>query len=277
MGENNNSFRAGTRMAISPFPTDEDLEEFSRDMYTFIQQFFSDWTVLKHIENVYNEIDHWKFTNVSLDDGEAEAGGFDSGSTHWALESTVLKETRDSERNLTKNSTVVSPHKNSKGLERSSTMPFLVQDVKRNKNDNLCMIYSIYGKLHDKPLGGPEKRCSTNKQKQAILANMLIGILQDERFMNTFDSTWFFRVRLGRAGDEQYIDLRNDDGDKLAGFTGAEFIQKMLRILDDWKVYGYEYYIGKGHPRKQTKKMVVPIMTVKTRSSRRLSFSDYVT
>ena len=208
--------------------TNEKLIEFGLDHYTFINQIFGDEGIRGVIANI------WKANKgrYKLVDEPADLSAFPSGGEHHVI---YLK-------NKTGKFSKKKVWCSVEGCEVvGEELAPCYQDTTRDENDTLCQSYTLLKYLgYELPLGRtPEARI----QLQMNMVAMYRMIISNENFYNALDT---FEI-------PSWKDCRGIPEDQDCAKVAAplymdkpELLYNISRVLDEWKAYGYHYFIGDG-------------------------------
>jgi hypothetical protein len=193
----------------------EELERFSRDHFTYINQYFGNTGVKQIIMKVYPN----KRYRLKREKGTGEFAGTD----HHLVYDKENKEDICS---------VSTEHQ---------------QNANIDKGDTLCQTYSILKYLH---LTFPERGYSLPErtetieykiEKQRIMIKMYRDLLSNERLVKKLTN------ELQYPSDYLMDYSINDSGKKFDNLiTTEEWLKKIEELLNEWEKYGFYFFIKKG-------------------------------
>jgi len=204
--------------------TKDTLNLFGLDHYNYINQVFGDEEVRKIIHKLYKTS---KNKDLVFEHGPVSEGdGFivSDDSIHHYLRNTKTKE---------KICSATAP-----------TQKELVQNTIRDTNDTLCQSYSIMTYL-----GIPIETHHTQlKKRQQKMVDMYKRILANEKFEPELITIIKNRIKGPKKKPplwKEHYDAGDDDWKQFDVNTPEEFIAHINKTLDDWKSFGFAYFIGK--------------------------------
>lgn len=217
----------------------EQLNEFSLEHFTFINQIFGDGTVRLIISEVFNN-ENYEF---SVEDVVSEEL-FEHGFHHILIDKNTKKTSYCS-------------------VDKSH------QNMKINKNDTLCQSYTLL-KYLGKPLDDIFANKKLNRTEKTLLVHdkmikMYSEIISNEEFIEEFNKVNFYGSvdSSGKKMFRNYSKTYEKDSKKYQkgepvalNLYNHQIIEQIKDVLQKWHNYGYFYFIGTG---KCNGKKIVPL------------------
>ena len=199
-------------------PTKIELEKFSNEHYTFINQVFGDLTVREVIEEMNPQID-WRFEVEDADEA------FEN-SNHHVLIKTL------------KNGKIVKWCSVDEGL----------QNILVNKNDTLCQSYSLL-KFFNKPLAIDDM-----KEIQSEMVRMYKELLKQRKFKEELCGMLEImqeKIENGEEADDTIWKDHTCDTKPPLLMDINTLYHNILLVLEKWEKFGYLYFIKDGSSYKK--------------------------
>jgi hypothetical protein len=121
--------------------------------------------------------------------------------------------------------------------EKICSIKSRLQNIRIDKNDNLCQSYSL------------ARYCNISITKDKIkkhmeIINMYRNILKDNKFMDKIneeilenpDNKRLWKIYKNNQPTKHFINMNKDI-----------FVKSISTVLDDWEKFGYNYFIGDGY------------------------------
>jgi hypothetical protein len=200
--------------------TQELLNNYSYEHFTFINQIFGDATVREIITKIFRNNKYAFYVEVV-----PEHGDFDEGFHH------ILVNKKNHEETLYCS------------VDRKH------QFLKKNVNDTFCQSYTLLKYLNrpldeiydDKSLKSNEKMYMVHRE----MIKMYRHILSNKRFIKEFNSIDFVNT-FNEDGRTKTFRNFTRKGHPALNMTSEKILVKIEDTLKKWETYGYWHYIGTG-------------------------------
>jgi len=193
--------------------TEEKLEDFSNEHYTYINQIFGDQTIREIIKESYADRD-WDF---AVEDANAD---FEYSNHHVLFR----------------------PGKNGEIIKWCS-VDEKYQNILVNKNDTLCQSYTLMKYLH-KPI--PRGM----KERQMEMVKMYRNILQKKIFKTEFQGVVeLMQKKLTRKPLSKDAVLWKDYTKQRTTYLNMDYDEiynQIQNTLDNWEKFGYHHFVKDG-------------------------------
>lgn len=193
--------------------TEEKLDAFSNQHYTYINQIFGDETIREIIQETYADRD-WDF---AVEDANAD---FEYSNHHVLLK----------------------PGKNGEIIKWCS-VDEKYQNILVNKNDTLCQSYTLM-KYLNKPIP------PGMKERQMEMVKMYRNILKKTYFITEFQGVVeLMQKKLTRKPLSKDVVLWKDYTKQRTTYLNMDYDEiynQIQNTLDNWENFGYHYFINDG-------------------------------
>jgi hypothetical protein len=209
-----------------------ELEEFSHEHYTYINQFFGDETVRKIITKIFPNKNYIMAIEKANEDFEHVNDEEEPSMHHFLYK------------------------KNGKEKEKICSGINGYQNMDINKNDTLCQSYSLLTYLN-KDIDPDQK------ERQMDMITMYRDIIDNEKFKTEINDLMF-------PGNNKRWKISGTEPPKYINPNREEILAKIKEVLDKWESYGYYYFIGNGKcpkgPSRELRNLGDTITTMTTSS-----------
>lgn len=203
--------------------TQELLDKYSLEHYTFINQIFGDATVREIIEKIFRnkKNKNYKFFPEEV----PEHGLFERGYHHILVNKKNISETLYC--------SVTSRH----------------QVPHKNIHDTLCQTYSMM-KYLDKPLDEIFDDESLKLRKKMFkihyeMIKMYRELIENKRFIKEFNTIDFINTFEDDGRTKTFRNFTRK-GNPALNLSSEKILENIKKLLDKWEMYGYWHFIGTG-------------------------------
>ena len=219
--------------------TDELLNHYSLEHYTYINQIFGDETVRSIITEIFKS-KKYAFFIEAIPQSEL----FDEGFHH------ILVNKRKPDETLY--CSVAAKH----------------QKPLKNVNDTLCQTYSLLAYMGRDIDPIMKSKTYTAHQKIMLVHKEMIAMYRDiianKKFVREFNTIDFKNTK-DASGRKMFRDYTNSKNPPL-NLDSEDILKNISALLDKWESYGYRIFIGSGkcaRSRTPSKYRVIPDLNTK--------------